>query len=382
METFQKNTQLIPNANALPATLFNTKTPLLDYLPKLLTFESHLLWTLAQALLDNSLKQWLARLVEPGLPAALERIERQTKDPWAPVFTYLCFGQLEKAAELANSMNAYQVKMLIDLTAIKSMQKEVRNQIVGLKDIDVWNTMTRYQQKVWHVLAGQLGWVDQDYIVVEDQTWQCTLCMYVFYDGFDSNPLSAYHTLKTGGTGGFGQNFAFERTAPPDQDVVWYQMLDWWYGGEQTIKEWPLDLTWLLSFYRPDRFHDDAYALAWISRLQSLELSEWAIYASLFMKLNRDDTLDQLLQSYEWENEDILLHTFYISKERVLCARAINAHQEWDYDAEYGYYLQASHVNRAKDALFNFLLPKLYDGKKTACKIPNMILIFPIFYSE
>ncbi|KAI8889835.1 hypothetical protein K501DRAFT_328958 [Backusella circina FSU 941] len=367
MTTFQDNTQLIPNTHALPTTRINTKTPILAYLPKSLTFEIHLMWTLAQALLDTQSKQWLTRLVEPGLQAALDRIKRQTDDPWAEVFTYLCFGQLDRASAKVKSMNAYVVKMLIDLVALKPMQTVIGNQIAGYKAVRAWQSMTRYQQRVWYVLAGRLGWVDEGYVVVEDQTWQCTLCMYVYYA---EDQLRDYQdTVQRRKKTGFNDEFTFKRTEAPDEECQWYQLLDWWYGGgdDSVMAEWPLELTWLLTFYRPDRFKDDSCALAWVDRLEKLELPEMAIYACLFMKHNTETQLSQLLQSYEWEKEDMLLHSFYIPRERVLYGKALNAHDEWNFEAEYGYFLEGSFEEEAKKTLFNFVLPKLYRANDDAC---------------
>lgn len=69
------------------------------------------------------------------------------------------------------------------------------------------------------------------------------------------------------------------------------------------------------------------------------------------------------MRECEWSNEAKLINSYHIPKKQVYIAKALNAHDSWDYEGEFKCLIQGGLKEQAKMALLHFLLPKTYDGK-------------------
>lgn len=73
--------------------------------------------------------------------------------------------------------------------------------------------------------------------------------------------------------------------------------------------------------------------------------------------------VDFILRQCEWNNERKLLEDFHIPKISLYLAKALNAHDEWNFDQEYRILLQGELYMQAKMSLLYFLLPRYFNGK-------------------
>lgn len=86
------------------------------------------------------------------------------------------------------------------------------------------------------------------------------------------------------------------------------------------------------------------------------------------------EKLNHILREYEWSDEAKLINSYHIPKKQVYIAKALNAHDSWDYEGEYKCLIKGGLKEQAKMALLHFLLPKIYDGK--TCLIILQWIIF------
>lgn len=73
--------------------------------------------------------------------------------------------------------------------------------------------------------------------------------------------------------------------------------------------------------------------------------------------------MSYILRQCEWDNEEKLINAYHIPKKQVFIAKALNAHDSWDYEGEYKFLVQGGLKEQAKMALLHFLLPRTFDGK-------------------
>jgi hypothetical protein len=73
--------------------------------------------------------------------------------------------------------------------------------------------------------------------------------------------------------------------------------------------------------------------------------------------------VDYLLRQCEWNDENKLINEYYIPNTQIQIAKALNAHDSWDYETEYTVLINGNLFQQAKQALLHFLLPKLFQSK-------------------
>lgn len=74
--------------------------------------------------------------------------------------------------------------------------------------------------------------------------------------------------------------------------------------------------------------------------------------------------VDFILRQCEWSDERKLLEEYHIPKDSLYLAKALNAHDEWNFDQEYKILLQGELYMQAKMSLLYFLLPRYFNGKQ------------------
>ena len=57
------------------------------------------------------------------------------------------------------------------------------------------------------------------------------------------------------------------------------------------------------------------------------------------------------------------MHEFYIPSKSIYLAKALHAHDDWNYDQEYIILLQGELYEQAKLTLLYFILPRQFNGK-------------------
>lgn len=84
-----------------------------------------------------------------------------------------------------------------------------------------------------------------------------------------------------------------------------------------------------------------------------------------------------ILRQCEWTNEEKLVKEYHIPKKQIQMAKALNAHDSWNYELEYQHLLEGELFDQAKLSLLYFLLPKLFQGKHSQI---NISLLFDAAY--
>lgn len=297
MDIFMQQTELTPIENNLPTATVRHDADMSSYNTSTLfkhTEDIQLIWSLAIALTQPdqavSVKKWMRNLVQPGLENQLKRSqELHVNDPFITTFVNLTFGQTDAASESAQAQNDFNLAMYIIHSETKDTTQVVQQQISDFKANGQWQTMTVFHKKCWYAVAGDLGYVAADgFAVTERVYWQCALGMYIWFGNrHGSFDLSRYNKALDTRTGSnINQLKTAKHTAVPDDRCLWYQLLQWWIGNESVanIAEWPLDLVWLLTIYKQPNTIDEKYALNWIEYLETQDMAELAIYATLFLK--------------------------------------------------------------------------------------------------
>jgi hypothetical protein len=77
------------------------------------------------------------------------------------------------------------------------------------------------------------------------------------------------------------------------------------------------------------------------------------------------------LRQCEWSEEKKLINEYHIPSMHVQIAKALNAHDSWDYETEYTVLINGNLFQQAKLALFHFLLPKIFQSKVFHIRINN-----------
>lgn len=288
MELFKTQTELLPDGEDLPLGKLNDDADLGVYnTPNLkddFSPDAQLIWSLASALYNvdktrnhQQLYNWFRELLEPGLEYQLERqLTIHNEDPYITVFVYLTFGQLSKASEAATSLGDLRLAFLILHTYKGELKTLSIQSMVAQITVAEWNKMTLFHRKCWYITYGKLGYIKEEgFKVIEGVSWQGVLAMYFWY----GDKLEAYNNdIKNNGTQII--------TTQPDKECLWYQLLQWWHGNESiaNFDEWPIDLPWLLKIYKQHSNIDDVYADRFIDELDTNDLADSAIYASLFLE--------------------------------------------------------------------------------------------------
>ncbi|KAI7897563.1 uncharacterized protein BX663DRAFT_481573 [Cokeromyces recurvatus] len=383
MALFYKQTQLIPIANQLPKAALKNDADLSVYntptITKHASQDIQLLWSLAIAIFrskkTDSVQQWLRDLVQPGMQYQLERYLKAYDDPFVAAFIYLTFGQRKMASDEARKLKDTSLSIYIIHSEFKSMSGIILNQIEMFKSEGQWQQMSVFHRKCWLLVAGRLGYeYDDKFAVTEGIYWQCVLGMYVWFGKrHDDNKLTLefYNQVFDKPKRDNLQLKTAKYTAKPDYDCYWFQLLQWWIGDHKLahFDEWPLDFVWLLSMYTKENNIDLSFSLKWIDQLEHTDLVDWAIYASLFLP-SPTEKLNYILRQCEWTDERRLVEEYHIPYKQIQIAKALNAHDSWNFESEYTYLIQGQLYNEAKMALFFFLLPKLYrDNDKNSLQL-------------
>lgn len=295
MNIFIQQTELTPVENDLPIAKLKKEADMSLYKTACLSKYSEdvqLIWSLATSLNHSnqkvSVKKWIRDLVHPGLESQLKRSkEIYVNDPFITTFVNLTFGQYDAASESAQLQNDFNLAMYIIHSEYKDTTTVVQQQISDFKKGGQWQNMTVFHKKCWHIIAGNLGYIQEDdFVVTEDVYWQCTLGMYIWFGNrFDCFDLRLYNKALDSNIPGIHQLKTVKHTAIPDDRCYWYQLLQWWIGNEKLAKidDWPLDLVWLLSIYKQPNKIDEKYALNWIEYLERQDQAELAIYTTFFL---------------------------------------------------------------------------------------------------
>ncbi|KAI9475581.1 MAG: hypothetical protein EXX96DRAFT_271520 [Benjaminiella poitrasii] len=393
MTTFRKQTELIPStedSDQLPKATFKPNVDLSAYyntpsITKDSSQDVQLLWSLATVIFrsqrqqqqqeqqqhnDLLIQQWLRDLVQPGLENQLNRYLKTygDNDPFVAAFIYLTFGQRKLASEHARQQKDTSLSIYIVHSEFKSMGSVILNQIDMFKSEGRWQNMTVFHRKCWLLVAGRLGYeYDDQFAVTEEIYWQCVVGMYVWFGRrrpIDNKPtLDFYNQVFDKSKQDNIMLKTAKYTDKPDYCCHWFQLLQWWMGDKSLGQpdEWPLDLVWLLPLYIKGVDIDPSFSLKWIDQLVRAELAEWAIYATLFLP-RPEEKLHYILRSCEWTDEKRLVDEYHIPYKQVQMAKALHAHDSWDFELEYAHLIQGQLYNEAKMALFFFLLPKLFCG--------------------
>ncbi|RCH80137.1 hypothetical protein CU098_005275, partial [Rhizopus stolonifer] len=359
---------LIPNQDSLPtAQLKPDATLSAYYTPQLasdFSVDVDLIWSLATAFQQdpNAIHGWIRDLIQPGLASQLERITQiHADDPFASTFVHLSYGQRDLAAEQAQQHNDYPLGMYIVHAEFKDLRDVIQSQIASFQSKGEWQTMSVFHRKCWCIMAGDLGYVPKDdFVVTSGVYWQCALGMYLWYGNrYGTQPSLAQYNKAFSHKPDVHHLQTVRHTAVPDASCLWYQLLQLLIGDASIadLAMWPLDLVWLMGLYRPQTTIDQTWLLKWIDQLELMDLAEWAIYASL-----PTQKVNSILRQCEWQNEARLLNEFYIPKKQIQIAKALHAHDAWDYEQEYNHLIQGELYDQAKLALFYFLLPKLFQN--------------------
>ncbi|GAA5809024.1 hypothetical protein MFLAVUS_002426 [Mucor flavus] len=365
MTLLQQQTDLIANADGLPTIRLDTDADLSVYntpLLKKFSVDVNLIWSLAIALYEDTVKIWFRELVSPGLSSQLDVVQRQhASDPFACAFTYLSFGQRDLASEESKKNKDFQLAMYISHSEFKNVKDLVQEHINTLTAQGQWQAMSLFHKRCWYTVAGQLGYSDTDkFIVTERVSWQCTLGMYLWYGNrADETPsLARYNSAFDESVADIHHLKTTKYTASPDSSCLWYQLLQWWIGDASTaqIDTWPLDLVWLLNIYKPSSSIDSSYLLKWVEQLERMDQAELAIYAALFLP-DAQQRVNNILRQCEWTDENKLLNVYHIPSKNVYLAKALHAHDEWDFVEEYKILLEGGLYEQAKMNLLCFVLP-------------------------
>lgn len=75
------------------------------------------------------------------------------------------------------------------------------------------------------------------------------------------------------------------------------------------------------------------------------------------------EKVDYILRQCEWTNEKKLLNDYHIPSKTIHLAKALHAHDDWNFDEEYKILLQGELYEQAKMSLLYFILPRYFDGK-------------------
>ncbi|KAI8970400.1 hypothetical protein BDF20DRAFT_123146 [Mycotypha africana] len=404
MKLFLQQTEVKPRHDRLPtAKLRDTADFSVYYSPKEKTpaakelpIEQQHLWTLAIALLTPdteekqllSLRKWYSQLVQPGLQYFIERnTKKYPDDPFVSVFAHLVFGQRQKAAELAQQQKDFMLGLYICHSELKDLNYIIEEQFHSLKDQPQqqpssekqtsWHHMSVHQKKCWYLIAGQFGYSTTDHFAVTDGLyWQLILGLYIWYGTSYGEPVDLNRDYNKMLEKEAAANAMLElqhmhlgeasSTEPslPDSGILWYQLLQWWCGDSKIadLQAWPLELLWLLSLYKQPNNIDPLFANLWIEELEKEDFANFAIYASLFLP-DAEQKIEHILRNGEWSDEDTLITQYHIPKRLIQKAKALNAHDEWDFEAEYKHLLDGQLLDEAKLALIYFVIPKLFESK-------------------
>ncbi|KAI8372641.1 hypothetical protein EDC96DRAFT_500049 [Choanephora cucurbitarum] len=370
MPIFMDQTILEPTKDALPTVKFRPDADIgAYYTPDTTSTDTDLIWSLASILFKPDIAlvgRWLRDLIKPGLESQLERTSKiYPDDPFVRTFVYLSFGQRDLAAESAQENNDYSLGMYIVHSELKDLMTVVREQIASFKLKGEWKTMSVFHKKCWYTIAGDVGFmIEDDFVVTEGVYWQSTLGMYVWYVNRQGTlSLVQYNKALDKSIADIHHLRTVQHTALPDTSCLWYQLLQFFKGDKKVahLEEWPLDLVFLLSLYHPESGMDESFVKKWIDQLERMDMAEWAIYASFFLK-NPQQHVSYLLRQCEWQDESRLLNEYHIPKKQIQIAKALNAHDAWDYEAEYKHLVEGGLFDQAKLALLHFLLPKLFQS--------------------
>lgn len=87
------------------------------------------------------------------------------------------------------------------------------------------------------------------------------------------------------------------------------------------------------------------------------------------------EKVNYILRQCEWNDEQKLLNQYHIPRKSIFVAKALNAHDDWDFGGEYKILLQGQLYEQAKMSLLYFVLPRYFSGK---CW---MVLVYAANYS-
>jgi hypothetical protein len=82
----------------------------------------------------------------------------------------------------------------------------------------------------------------------------------------------------------------------------------------------------------------------------------------IFSFFSPKQKVDYILRQCEWNDENKLLNEYHIPSKFIHLAKALNAHDDWNFDQEYKILLQGELFEQAKMSLVYFVLPRYFNG--------------------
>ncbi|KAG0184311.1 hypothetical protein DFQ28_011417, partial [Apophysomyces sp. BC1034] len=214
-----------------------TNIPELAELPE----NDQLAWQVCAILCDESLKKaqrlelfktWMRESILSDQEKAIVQA-RKDKDPWAMGFIYLTFGRTTDACEIALQQGDYPLAALFANPDREYAREAAHKQIRLWQRDHTFENMSQYQQKMWYVLNGQLGYcAHSQFVVTENLDWRQTLGLYVWYSSHTWHSLQEVIRLHDSALDktlpGIHHQYVLKHTAQPSHTCMWYNVVRWW----------------------------------------------------------------------------------------------------------------------------------------------------------
>ncbi|CAO3609329.1 unnamed protein product [Cunninghamella blakesleeana] len=320
--------------------------------------------------------------------------KKNDNDPWQLALYYMSTGQIFKTCELLLKLGDNALSTLISLHHQGyDIRESVMEQLKLWKDQEILETLPIHQQKMWFILQGDLGYVNQlKTVVVQDLYWPQVLFLYMnYFDRYGNifSGLTQYHYIthdhhqhQHDKVVGIHQLKTKNQTASPSPLTnYWYYLLIWWLSSDSSLSftsfntflyhetihrkqlefYLPLRFRWLLSLHAPTLFKNESKEIElwkdqWCDLLYQDKWEYLAIHASLFIT-NSHNTIYRLLSLREWEKEFYLIEQLKIPKQWIMDAKITYAFNHRMYTKEIHYYLESGEIDKVYNAIINHLIP-------------------------
>lgn len=274
------------------------------------------LWELCAILFEQSgdaheraenFKRWLRNETNEDAKVAMESLrQNQVDDPYAEVFVALSFGRISDAASAATRLGDHRLALSIScFHTYPAIRKAIGEQIV--KNKQEFDSYSNYQQRIWCMLSGKLGFEKGPGInVTHGLSWKQALSIYVNFGNAhpygdplkssigryldvldDTLPIPLY------------VHCAMHTEKPPKDPGTWYNLLKWWWYRQQVtatrkheankykvdITNWPPRLAWRFAMAFPDTYSAEcrvSLTKTLCRRLSRAGLIEYSEFLALF----------------------------------------------------------------------------------------------------
>ncbi|ORX62619.1 hypothetical protein DM01DRAFT_1403091 [Hesseltinella vesiculosa] len=286
------------------------------------------------------------------------------KADWERCFYFLSTGQVVQAAELAQQLgdDALMAMLVVhyqqDDTPL-DIHEAAEQQIQYWQQEGVFDNFELDRKRMWYVLQGRLGYVDDlKMVVTEDLLWPQTILLYALYGdryGHLPSALARYELLLSTSqqTANLHRLRTLKRTEKIPPTCLWYRLLLWWSitmapdaflsstGARPDLEfAFPLRFRWLLLLHVPNMLthpNKDTWFADWCNQLFQDGMDYMAIHAALYMP-NPTFWIKDTLPNRLWDKEHYLIRQLHIPSPWILEAKAVHAHRRQAYDEEIGYY--------------------------------------------